>query len=103
MHNRFRYLSSIQSTPSLSLYISLSTFILFWTAGVTTVSYLSLTVHFQYISTTVQRNRQEFQESLDFSEAERTALAEENAELGGKVSSLAAQLSEANQLHEEAR
>ena len=30
-------------------------------------------------------------------------MAEENAELDGKVSSLAAQLSEANQLHEEAR
>ena len=31
------------------------------------------------------------------------ALAEENAELSGKISTLTTQLSEVNQLHEEAR
>ena len=48
----------------------------------------------------VQRNRQEFKESLEFSEAERTALAEANTEMDVKISTLTSQLTEAKQLYE---
>ena len=54
-------------------------------------------------SVSLQRSRQEFQESLDFSEAERMTLADTNAELDVKVSKVTGELAQAKEQLEDTR